>query len=191
MMTVQNLNNVPSPSVNRGRLILIALVALFAMPAIMAKLILEMNWYQPGVTNKGMLVEPESYLSDFKMPGSQDKQWQLGYVLPAKCGSLCQQQLHLLQQSYVSLGKYQDRVQPTVYVTSESDTSVLNDYSFERVTSTRDFLAKFEQQEYIIVDPRGQLVMHYPKEINPDLLIQQSKGLIADFRKLLKLSRVG
>ncbi|MBD1556241.1 hypothetical protein HC752_04765 [Vibrio sp. S9_S30] len=186
-----------APNVKRGRLILLALVGLFAMPAIVAKVILEMNWYQPGVTNQGVLIEPESYLTDYSMSSTSEKQWLLGYVLPQECNALCRQQLHLLQQSYVSLGKYQERVTPTVYIQPNSDTSVLQDYRFNRVISSDKFLSDFNQNEYIIVDPRGQLVMHYPTQTNhptqtnPDQLVQQSKGLIADFKKLLKLSRVG
>ncbi|WP_104402797.1 hypothetical protein [Vibrio penaeicida] len=190
-MTVQNMDRDSAPNVKRGRIILLALVGLFAMPAIVAKVILEMNWYQPGVTNQGVLVEPDSYLTDYSMGSESEKQWQLGYVLPKECNALCRQQLHLLQQSYVSLGKYQERVRPTVYIHPNSDTSVLQDYSFNRVKSNDKFLSDFSTNEYIIVDPRGQLVMHYPKQINPELLVQQSKGLIADFKKLLKLSRVG
>lgn len=47
-MTVQNMDRDSAPNVKRGRIILLALVGLFAMPAIVAKVILEMNWYQPG-----------------------------------------------------------------------------------------------------------------------------------------------
>jgi hypothetical protein len=47
------------------------------------------------------------------------------------------------------------------------------------------------QFEFVIVDPLGQLVMRYPKVKSETELVSQSKGLLADLRKLLKLSRVG
>ncbi len=190
-MTVQKMDKTPIPNVNRGRLILIALVTLFALPAVVAKVILELDWYQSGVTNQGVLVESERYMVDYSMSSDDKKQWQLGYVLPKQCNAFCLRQLHLLQQSYISLGKYQDRVQPTVYVLPDSDISALKGYTFSRIQSNEAFLSDFNSNEYIIVDPRGQLVMHYPKQQNADLLVIQSKGLIADFKKLLKLSRVG
>ncbi len=38
---------------SRGRLVLIGLILIFALPAIIAKTVLEHNWYTSGVTNTG------------------------------------------------------------------------------------------------------------------------------------------
>ncbi len=50
--------------------------------------------------------------------------------------------------------------------------------------------AKVQQGQVLIVDPLGQLVMSYTAEPNEDL-VKLSKDMLADLRKLLKLSRVG
>ncbi len=184
-------NSMLRGDVLRGRLMLIALVAVFALPALAAKLILTMNWYQPGVTNQGELVQPSLSTADFSLQQPKQKQWRLAYVLPEKCTPFCQKQLHLLQQSHVSLGKYQTRVMPTVFVSGKSDTSHLNDYDFAQLGVDENLTRHFPEQEFVIIDPLGQFVMHYPKLDDESLLISQSKGMLADFRKLLKLSRVG
>ena len=49
---------------------------------------------------------------------------------------------------------------------------------------------KVQAGQMLIVDPLGQLVMAYTPEANEDL-VQLSKDVLADLRKLLKLSRVG
>ncbi len=92
----------------RGRLILISLVLLFALPVIAAKVILSNNWYQSGVTNNGQLFDPVvSYKSLGLKNPLQSQSWQLGFVVPPKCDRFCSQQLHLLGQSHTALGKYQ------------------------------------------------------------------------------------
>ncbi|AVV84383.1 hypothetical protein SPWS13_2638 [Shewanella putrefaciens] len=42
----------------------------------------------------------------------------------------------------------------------------------------------------IIVDPLGNLVLRYPQAHSKEAHLAQGKALIADLRKLLKLSRV-
>jgi hypothetical protein len=46
-------------------------------------------------------------------------------------------------------------------------------------------------QQMIIVDPLGSLVMQYDAVLGRDANIVQGKAIIADLRKMLKLSRVG
>jgi hypothetical protein len=47
------------------------------------------------------------------------------------------------------------------------------------------------EQRLVIVDPLGNLVMQYDNVIGHDANIAQGKAMIADLRKMLKLSRVG
>ncbi len=175
----------------RGRLIFVALVIMFALPAILAKTVLINDWYQSGVTNRGVLIEPNVSYQDLGVTNPYaGAQWQLAYVVPEQCDEFCNEQLFLLGQSHVALGKYQSRVSPVLIVSTRSDAidipeafAVINvDEQFDKVTSGF---------EYVIVDPLGQLVMRYPKASEQSELVQQSKDVLADLRKLLKLSRVG
>ncbi len=174
--------------VTRGRFVLIALVCLFALPALVAKLILIQGWYQSGVTNRGQLIEPYTTLEQLGQVAPLTlKGWQLAYVVPEQCDQQCQQQLHLLKQSHIALGKYQERVVPVLW-TSESSDSV--DTSMERMAINALVAEKVAQGQVVIVDPLGQLVMSYTPKPNEDL-VKLSKDMLADLRKLLKLSRVG
>ncbi|WP_295895318.1 hypothetical protein [uncultured Vibrio sp.] len=176
----------------RGRILLIALVFVFAMPVISAKLILSNQWYESGVTNRGLLVEPPTNLATLGINNPLEKiSWQLGYVVPQVCDSFCEKQLYLLGQSHVALGKEKSRVEPVVLVTNNSDSDALKTLSYQKIVVTDAFVERVKSFEYVIVDPLGQIVMRYPKAREEVDLVSQSKGLLADFRKLLKLSRVG
>ena len=76
-------------------------------------------------------------------------------------------------------------------VSELSDTSVLEKGGFEAIKVNQAFHQVVSDFEYVIVDPLGQLVMRYPKVESQDDLVRQSKDVLADLRKLLKLSRVG
>ncbi len=174
--------------VTKGRLVLISLVCLFALPALVAKLILSQGWYQSGVTNRGQLIEPYITLTQLGQVSPKTIHgWQLAYVLPEQCEQLCQQQLHLLKQSHIALGKYQERVVPVLW-RSESSDSV--DSPMVTMLMNASVAEKVKQGQVVIVDPLGQLVMSYTPKQNEDL-VKLSKDMLADLRKLLKLSRVG
>lgn len=175
-------------AVTKGRIVLVSLICLFALPAIIAKVVLSQGWYETGVTNRGELVEPYVTLEQLGQPSPLDeKGWQLAYVLPSDCQKQCQQQIHLMQQSHIALGKYQERVIPVIW-TSEETNDV--DQSIVVMQMNGALSSRVKAGQMLIVDPLGQLVMSYTPEANEDL-VRLSKDVLADLRKLLKLSRVG
>ncbi|EKO3843911.1 cytochrome oxidase biogenesis cluster protein [Vibrio harveyi] len=175
-------------AVTKGRIVLVSLICLFALPAIIAKVVLSQGWYETGVTNRGELVEPYITLEQLGQPAPLDeKGWQLAYVLPSECKEQCQQQIHLMQQSHIALGKYQERVVPVIW-TSEEINNVAQSIVVMQMNDSLSSRVKAGQM--LIVDPLGQLVMSYTPEANEDL-VRLSKDVLADLRKLLKLSRVG
>ncbi|HHP0471154.1 TPA: cytochrome oxidase biogenesis cluster protein [Vibrio harveyi] len=175
-------------AVTKGRIVLVSLICLFALPAIIAKVVLSQGWYETGVTNRGELVEPYITLEQLGQPSPLDeKGWQLAYVLPPECKEQCQQQIHLMQQSHIALGKYQERVVPVIW-TSEETKNVAQSIVVMQMNDSLSSRVKAGQM--LIVDPLGQLVMSYTPEANEDL-VRLSKDVLADLRKLLKLSRVG
>ncbi|MGD1469412.1 cytochrome oxidase biogenesis cluster protein [Vibrio harveyi] len=175
-------------AVTKGRIVLVSLICLFALPAIIAKVVLSQGWYETGVTNRGELVEPYITLEQLGQPSPLDeKGWQLAYVLPPECKEQCQQQIHLMQQSHIALGKYQERVVPVIW-TSEETNNVAQSIVVMQMNDSLSSRVKAGQM--LIVDPLGQLVMSYTPEVNEDL-VRLSKDVLADLRKLLKLSRVG
>lgn len=175
-------------AVTKGRIVLVSLICLFALPAIIAKVVLSQGWYETGVTNRGELVDPYITLEQLGQPSPlEEKGWQLAYVLPSECKEQCQQQIHLMQQSHIALGKYQERVVPVIW-TSEEANDV--DHSIVVMQMNDALSSRVKAGQVLIVDPLGQLVMSYTPEANEDL-VRLSKDVLADLRKLLKLSRVG
>ena len=177
----------------KGRLVLIGLVLIFALPAMIAKTVLEQNWYTSGVTNTGELVEPRVTLQDFGLTAPVEGEgWLVGYIAPTECDSLCEQQLHYLNQSYLALGKNKERVTPVVFVSEgNSLTGSLDKPALSLLAGGDQLSTEFSPASIVIIDPLGQLVMEYKSVSDPSQLVGQSKGMIHDLRKLLKLSRVG
>ena len=177
----------------KGRLVLIGLVLIFALPAMIAKTVLEQNWYTSGVTNTGELVEPRVTLQDFGLTAPVEGEgWLVGYIAPTECDSLCEQQLHYLNQSYLALGKNKERVTPVVFVSEgNSLTGSLDKPALSLLAGGDQLSTEFSPASIVIIDPLGQLVMEYKSVSDLSQLVGQSKGMIHDLRKLLKLSRVG
>ncbi len=192
------------------RWVLWLLVLVFALPVISAKLILSQHWYQTGVTNHGQLITPSQFYADFQLPNQHPHFWQLAYVLPSPCQKLCQLQGQLLVQIQVALGKDQDRLALVLLMDDvlmkqlqqQKVTNLLNKgASWQTQEINAGFQAQFSAGQVLIVDPRGQLVMQYfLPEVGEggDLSSEKEQvfrlnmqGLLADLRKLLKLSRVG
>lgn len=178
---------------SKGRLMLIGLILIFALPAIIAKTVLDQHWYTAGVTNSGELVEPRVTLQDFgiTLPVAEEG-WLVGYIAPTECESLCEQQLHYLNQSYLALGKNKERVTAVVFVAEGvSLKGTINKPDLEFLAGGDQLRGEFAPASIVIIDPLGQLVMEYKSVSEPSQLVSQSKGMIHDLRKLLKLSRVG
>uniref|UniRef100_UPI00404764E5 hypothetical protein n=1 Tax=Shewanella sp. TaxID=50422 RepID=UPI00404764E5 len=65
------------------------------------------------------------------------------------------------------------------------------DISFQQVPANNALATLLTQQQLVIVDPLDSLIMQYDQVIGRDANIAQGKAMIADLRKMLKLSRVG
>jgi len=95
--------------------------------------------------------------------------WQMIYIRPIECDTTCQDLQNTLAAIYTSLGKERERVIPRdIFITPEITKS----------------LEAANQGGMLIIDPQGWLVVHYPPHSDP-------KGILKDFRRLLRLSHVG
>ncbi|MCL1138175.1 hypothetical protein [Shewanella pneumatophori] len=173
-----------------GRKTLVLLLLAFVLPVVAAKLVLSFDLYNGGATNKGQLLESVSY-SNLAMANPQPQEWQLLYQLPSHCDVTCEDRLYILQQSHTALGRNQDRVHTIIMVNQQSDTAALTGFDFVTATPSTELSQLLNQQQLVIVDPLGSLVMSYPIASDHQAQIMQGKALVADLRKLLKLSRIG
>jgi hypothetical protein len=172
---------------------LMVLLLVFILPVALAKLVLSLELYNGAATNKGALITPEVNYANLAMENPKPHIWQVLFFLPETCNEQCQERLYILHQSYIALGKDRDRVIPIIVVNNNSDTKILKQLNigFEQVNANQALITMLTEQRLVIVDPLGSLVMQYDNVIGHDANIAQGKAMIADLRKMLKLSRVG
>ena len=166
------------------------LLLAFIAPVVIAKLVLSLNLYHGGATNHGELISPETNYASLGVENPQPKEWQLLYLLPTHCDEACRERLYILRQSHTALGPDQARVEPLILLNSDSDLSALKDFNFNTQPINTALSQWLDEQQLIIVDPLGSLVLRYPQVLGKEANLAQGKALIADLRKLLKLSRV-
>jgi hypothetical protein len=176
---------------SKGAKPLIILLLVFVLPVVVAKLVLSMNLYHGGATNKGQLLTPDTSYRSLAMENPQPKSWQMIYLLPTQCDSRCLDRLYILRQSHIALGRDQDRVKPIVLLQATSDLNALASFEFDTADISQPLAEMMAEQELIIVDPLGSLVMRYRQVEDKEQQILLGKAMVADLRKMLKLSRVG
>lgn len=140
-----------------------------------------------GTTNYGTFVTPPVTVAELTLSDDRGRQlteggtWWLWVVSPGECGSACAQAVHQLRQLHVLLNKDADRVQRALVTPPDATPAVLDEYP--RLEHLTGDLARLDEGIYI-VDPIGNLVLHYPLE-------DAGKPVLEDIKKLLKVSQIG
>lgn len=162
-------------------------------------------------TNHGELILPPIDISTISLfdyeqnktiPGAQLlESWWLMYVLPKECDEGCLDNIHNMRQIHVSLGREQYRLHRMVlFLSHEKGLKMKNELqkaypdlqlfsvspeTFDQylpntvISASRDTLG-----EFFILDPLGNMMMHHEGDEPP-------KGILADIKKLIRLSQIG
>ncbi len=187
------------PKMGAGRLQLLAVAAVFAVPLALAAWMYYFDSMVPdSATNKGALLLPTLSLRD-ELPQSelhneQSDQWLMLYAGSAECGDDCDKALVRLRQSRLMLGKDMRRV-GRVFLRGESapDTVDISEQHVGLITiSDKDLIRLLEEKRpkelqqggCYLIDPLGNLVMYFPPDLDP-------KEMVGDIKHLLKLSHIG
>ena len=198
-MLNQTDNKLP-PNKMSGRKILLGMAVIFVLPFTIAKTMHLLNVH-PESHSYGTLVNPPKPLQfenlhdlQGKSVGSPQllKKWNIVTVEKANCLEPCQAQIHLLKQVNIALDKDAKRVQRILIAPSAENFDALQKQYPELIiisgadAATAQFAAQFNaaKGDVYLVDPLGNLMMHYPQELNP-------KGMLTDLKKLLKNSWAG
>jgi len=140
-----------------------------------------------GTTNKGAFVDPPVSLAELGLNQpdgtrlTEGGTWWLWVVSEQACGDECTHAVHQLRQLHILLNKDSDRVQRALVTAPDRAPELLVDYP--GVTHLTGPLGLLQEGIYI-VDPIGNLVLHYP-------LRDAGKPVLTDLKKLLKLSQIG
>lgn len=176
----------------RSRIALVAVIVAFAVPVLIAKLVLDNHWYQGGVTNEGAMLVPPIELGD-TLNQQLPPKWRIGYVVDGNCEAKCQQALYALNQTDIALGRESDRVQPIVLSRGEIEFSLDQVPMVQHLTNAEliNALADLPAQRIFISDPMGNVILHYETFADEEAMRTEAKSMLSDLRKLLKLSKIG
>lgn len=197
-----------SRSSKSGLIILIILVALFALPEIVVVGLQVVKWRPKSTTNQGDLVQPARAIKDVDLLTIEDKpvkissfreKWTMIYFADAACNEVCVKNIYLMRQVHKALGKEQGRFQSVFVamgtVPADQLRAKLKDYPGMTIISGSrqniDALAQqfvlpdskvIDTQRIYLIDPLGNLMMSYRD--NP-------RGMLKDLIHLMKISSTG
>jgi cytochrome oxidase Cu insertion factor (SCO1/SenC/PrrC family) len=125
--------------------------------------------------------------------------WWLVYVGPQKCYEECQSTLYNLRQLQVALGKDSSRVERLFIAHPDCPSALCEVFLTENYPDLLRvklkpldfdklfFVSSPEREtlgEIYIIDPHGNVMMHYSPDIEP-------KGILSDLKRLLRVSKIG
>jgi hypothetical protein len=176
---------------------LMLLGIVFIVPVILAKIALEQDWFNRGVTNKGQLLTP--VIDASSLLAEAPKKWRVLYVVPETCTESCQQAVYSIQQIDVALGKESDRANATLLVTAQSDQTALTLLQSETSAEVLQVSNKNVNEVFksdlrngiFLVDTLNNAMMRYDLPEQREVAIMQSRDVLSDLKKMLKLSRIG
>lgn len=177
-----------------SQLKLLALLALFAAPALAAWLV--HAWWQPSrFSNYGELLPPHPLAlanlrdaSGAVLPWSGLRgKWVLLVAAPDGCDAACAratcaQAAWLARQARLAQGREQARIERVLLGARPEESWPHDEGAWRATMSTPP--AALAQGGLFLVDPLGNLMMRFPEPVD-------GEGVIRDLRRLLQASRVG
>jgi hypothetical protein len=178
-----------------------ALAAVFFLPLLVSFWLYYGGWRPAGQSNHGQLITPAQPLEPAALSSVQGKDsvslplrtWTLVYVGGGACDDACRNALRLMRQARLALSEEMTRVERVWLVTGNCcDREYLEREQAGLIaldaTAAGALVAQFpageREHSIFVIDPLGNLMMRHDARDDP-------KGLLADLRKLLELSRIG
>lgn len=182
---------------NKNKRSLMLLIAVFILPVIFAYMALKFDWFNEAATNRGELLQPvieaSSLLSD------SDTKWHLLYLIPQNCDKACDNALYAVKQIFMATGKHADRVNAVfIYNVNSSVEAVAKAKAFgganvlqKSQENVNEVFKNTDINAIFISDTLHNIVLRYPLTPDKQQAIMDSRDILADLKKLLKLSRIG
>jgi hypothetical protein len=176
---------------------LIIMIAVFVLPVILAYTALKFDWFNKAATNRGELLQP--IIEAASLLNESDTNWHLLYIIPEHCDIACDNALYSVQQIYMATGKESDRVQALFLYTENSATEAVakvNEIGGAIVlqksqVNVNEIFKSTGINAIFISDTLHNIVLRYPVTADKQQAILDSRDILADLKKLLKLSRIG
>jgi hypothetical protein len=167
------------------------IVVLFMLPFLAAVVLRFGGWQPPQTRNHGDLLQPPLSMEPVTattVDGTSwvweniDRQWSLLVQLPQRCAAPCEEQLAVLPNVQLALGRHAPKLH--MYRIDDGDAAPSGTtlpplrLSGPRPAPLRD-AQPATMPELWLVDPHGYLVMHYPAGFDPS-------GLRRDLARLVR-----
>jgi cytochrome oxidase Cu insertion factor (SCO1/SenC/PrrC family) len=160
-------------------------------------------WGAPSTSvNYGELIKVEKALPDVTLHKTNGEafsisqlrgKWVLLVVDSGECGELCREQLYYMRQVRLMQNKKMDRIERVWLIDDDKipETGIKKDFkgtifiNAQKSELLKEIPAKISQHDHIyMIDPLGNLMMRFPKDIDPAKMAK-------DIKRLLKVSRIG
>ena len=96
---------------------------------------------------------------------------------------------------WLALGKESDRAEALVLFNEQSDVAALEQLSeyanVHTLSVSRAPITNLEQKSVYIVDTLNNAMLYYQIDGDRNKAVMESRSMLADIKKLLKLSRIG
>jgi hypothetical protein len=187
----------------RRRLVLGLLALLFLAPVAISFYLYYGGWRTTGDVSHGDLITPARPLPRVSLSGPDgapappvfEDKWSLIYADEGSCDADCRHALYVMRQVRLALNQNMDRVQRVflyrgdcceeAYFSAEQPGLIARDLDSAAGHELEAALRAANGASRIwIADPLGNLVLSYSGDTDP-------RGMIADLKKLLKLSHIG
>lgn len=201
-------DKVSPEQVRRGRRTALLLFAIGFGPMILATIMFYTGWLNPsGHSNNGELILPPTPLAELQLQGAKGQalhtrfgpdvpnaEWMM-IVVADSCTESCEELLYKARQVNIALGKNANRVNRSAWLGSMNDQLASrwsSEYSsMEKLTLPEgatpvwpEGVNPASQPRILLVDPFGNVIMHYGDE-------HTGKDMLKDLKHLLKLSQIG
>lgn len=179
----------PADRVRRGRLKLLALAGVFSLPVLLDWIAYLFDLVPDATGNYGELIAPRP-LAGAAMEPFRGQWVMLMFDVP-ECDAYCERKLYFMRQVRRAQGKDQLRVERAWVLTGPGAprAALLAAIEGARVLPPQgaSFLAQFPfgvspADHVYLVDPRGNLMMRYPRDPDPARMIR-------DLQRILKYAR--
>jgi len=176
---------------------LFIMIAVFVLPVVLAYMALKFNWFNEASTNKGELLQP--VIEAQSLLQNSEAKWHLLYVIPQQCDEACENAIYSVTQIYQATGKESDRVSKLFIQTELSSQQALDKIRVQHgahvlqksLKNVNELFQKTDINAIFISDTLHNIVLRYPTTQSENDAIMDSRNILADLRKLLKLSRIG
>ncbi len=190
---------------NSGRIKFLLIVFIFTVPFVISYYL--SKDYHAGrelqTSNYGSFINPivelsQSTFDDYSGENLNVNQhltkWSLIYRMPKNCSQMCSDEIYLIRQVNIALGKDMNRLERVIVLNQTIPSSEIDDLviKYPKAIVVKNNSSTFineinkitDRYVLLLTDPLGNVILGYDEGF-------EGKKLLKDIKKLLKLSKIG